>query len=166
MNSFNSLESSILFYFISFFYGLLCAYNIILCSFTLNWALRVIGTFSDKQSRSIKNSENFLTKSTFDEMTYIKNITRLLDTLNNKYDNFCPIWSNDDSISSQENRLEEYYPIFSLLKFPTMNEQTWENRNNIRIYKFTSSNLIGILSRKIYISTTFYRSISTLSNKI
>ena len=38
---------------------------------------REIETFSDKQSRSTKLSENFWTKSSFDEMTYIKNIPRV-----------------------------------------------------------------------------------------
>ena len=49
-------------------------------------------TFSDKKTRSMKNLENFeLKKNSFDEMTYIKNITRLLFKP--------PISSNDNSIS-------------------------------------------------------------------
>ena len=46
-------------------------------------------------------------KSSFNEMTYIKNITRLLDYLNNNYGNLYPILSNHDSISSQEYKLRQ-----------------------------------------------------------
>ena len=58
-------------------------------------------------------------------MTYIKNVTPLLDSLNND-GNFYKILSNNDSIFSQENRHKEYYhfSIYFLLKFATMNGQT------------------------------------------
>ena len=54
---------------------------------------REIYTFYDKQSRSIKNSENFLTKTSFE-----KNMTQLSDSLNNNYVNFYQIWSNQELI--------------------------------------------------------------------
>ena len=50
-----------------------------------------INTFCDKQSRFIKTYENFLTESSFDKLTHIKYITRLLDFLNNNCGNVCPI---------------------------------------------------------------------------
>ena len=54
-----------------------------------------IDTFCDKQSRSIKTFENIWTESSFDKWTF----------LNNNYANFCAIWSNNGSISAQENKL-------------------------------------------------------------
>ena len=51
---------------------------------------REIYTLCDEQSDPSKNAENFQSRSSFDEMKYIKNITRLLDSLNNNR-KFCPI---------------------------------------------------------------------------
>ena len=76
-----------------------------------------------------KISENFLTRSSFDEKTYIKNITRLLDSLNNNYGNFCPSCSNDDSISSLENRLQEYYHL-SYIFFIKVCYYDWPKKKN------------------------------------
>ena len=58
------------------------------------WSIKSeIDTFSDKQSRSIKNSGIVWAKSSFEKNIYGNDITRLLDSFNNNCDNFCPIWS-------------------------------------------------------------------------
>ena len=74
----------------------LCKYyyfTITICS-KKYWLKCEIYTFSDKQSKSIKNSENILTKSSFEKNIHLKILTWLLD---------CPIWSNEQSISYHHN---------------------------------------------------------------
>ena len=68
------------------------------------------------------------------------------NSLNNNYDKLYSILLNDDSISSQikQNlRILSLIPQFFLLKFATMNGQTWKNMKKVEFSKFTSSNLIA-----------------------
>ena len=65
--------------------------------------------------------------------------------------NFCRIWSNDDSIPSQENRLYEYYHLsyIFLLNFATMNGQTCKNMKKIRIFHVSLIKSQSILIRSV-----------------
>ena len=53
--------------------------------------LVVVQTSTFDNQDSFKIYENFLTESSFDKLTYIKYLTRLLDSLNNNCGNFCAI---------------------------------------------------------------------------
>ena len=48
--------------------------------------------------------------------------------LNNNYGNFCSIWSNEASMSLQDNELSKFQHLFQVfyLKFATMKGQTWK----------------------------------------
>ena len=83
---------------------------------------RQIDTFCDKQKFLWKNLLDIIIKFflKFELKVHLirwhryiptKNLSRLLYYLNNKYGNFCSIWSNEKSISTQDNALSECYHL-------------------------------------------------------
>ena len=103
-----------------------------------------IDTICDKQSRSIKTFENSWTENAFDKMTYKIYITRLVYYLN-KYVNFCSIWSNEASNSSQHNVLSECHHLFyifnSILQLRTAKLEKIRKNLIFQVYPIKTLNM-------------------------